>query len=168
MRGKFRRPERWWKAERPSKQVIEMIIREMEHAECIALMSNKALARLACSNDGMSYVVPISIRYVDGCILSFSRPGKKIEWMRRNDRVCVEIDEIWDKRQWKCVVAEGRFHELTEMIERERAWSLLQKNFDWWEPGGFKTTSQTVHESLDPVYFKIEITSMSGHRAFDE
>jgi len=145
-----------------------MFVHEMDHAECIALMANKALARLACSNDGMSYVVPISFQYVDGYILSFSRPGKKIDWMRKNGRVCVEIDEIWDKRQWKCLVAEGLFHELTELSEREHAWSLLQKQFDWWEPGGYKTTAESVGEALDPVYFKIEITRMSGRRAFDE
>lgn len=145
-----------------------MNIREMDRSDCIALLSSSRLARLACSKDNIPYVVPISFRYVDGHILSVSRPGQKIEWMRSNAHVCLEVDQISHKRQWKSLVVHGLFRELTDTDEREVTWSILQEQNDWWEPGGMKPMSQHVEGGLDPVYFRIEIGSMSGRQAFDE
>ena len=145
-----------------------MNIREMQHSDCIGMLSSGRLARLACCKDNIPYIVPISFRYVENHILSFSRPGKKIDWMRENPRVCLEIEQLADKIQWKCLLVEGSFRELKNRDEREYAWSLLQRDNDWWEPGGIKPAAQHVKESLDPVYFKIEIDRMSGREAFKD
>ena len=145
-----------------------MLVRVMDRSDCITLLSSSRLARLACSKDNIPYVVPISFRYVDGHIVSFSRPGQKIDWMRSNAHVCLEVDQISDKLQWKCLVIQGLFRELTDMNEREATWSILQEQIDWWEPGGMKPVSQRVEGGQDPVYFRIEIGSMSGRQAFDE
>lgn len=145
-----------------------MKIREMQHSDCTRLISNSRLARLACCKDNVPYVLPISFRYFDGHILSFSRPGKKIEWMRKNPRVCVEIEHISDKHEWKCVLVDGVFREITQRDEREYAWSILQEVNDWWEPGGLKPNFRHAEGDLDPVYFKITFESMSGREAYKE
>ena len=57
------------------------------------------LARLACSHAEQPYVVPISFAY-DGesnCLFSFSAIGKKVQWMRENPKVCVEVEDVADR-----------------------------------------------------------------------
>lgn len=127
-----------------------MNIREMDRSDCLALLSSSRLGRLACSKDNVPYVVPTSIRYVDGVIFSFSLPGQKIDWMRSNPHVCLEVDQISDKLQWKCLVIQGQFHEFTDPNGRDLAWSILQEQNDWWEPGGMKLPSQRA-EGNGPI-----------------
>jgi len=53
------------------------------------------VGRIACSSKDQPYVVPISFSYESPShIYIFSTFGKKIEWMRRNPKVCLEVDEI--------------------------------------------------------------------------
>jgi nitroimidazol reductase NimA-like FMN-containing flavoprotein (pyridoxamine 5'-phosphate oxidase superfamily) len=43
--------------------------------------------------------------------------GQKIEWMRLNPLVCVEIDEIPSDVDWTSMVVRGRYEELPEKPE---------------------------------------------------
>jgi len=74
------------------------------------------LARLACTHENQPYVVPVYIAYdkTSGCLYGFTTPGQKIEWMRANPLVCVEVDEVAAHDQWVSVIAFGRFEELPE------------------------------------------------------
>ena len=59
------------------------------------------------------------------CFYGFTTPGQKLEWMRANPLVCVEVDEVEAYDQWVSVIAFGRFEELPETPgsddERRRA-----------------------------------------------
>ena len=116
-----------------------MIIRTLSAPECTALLKANRLARLACAKDGRPYVVPIHYAYADNHLYAFSMPGKKIEWMRDNPLVSVQVDERGEGRAWRSVVLDGLYEELPDRIghklEREHAWSLLSKHANWWEPG---------------------------------
>ena len=52
---------------------------------------------LQCVTDCQPYVVPLSFGY-DGCFLYFhtAREGRKIDMIRRNNRVCFEFDILHD------------------------------------------------------------------------
>src|SRR5580693_1311536 len=39
-----------------------------------------------------------------------------------------------------------------------------QKKANWWEPGCAKTIIRGTARSLDPVYFRIQIVQITGHR----
>lgn len=39
-------------------------------------------------------------------------PGKKIEMMRKNPHVCVQVEDVQNFFQWESVIAWGRFEEL--------------------------------------------------------
>jgi hypothetical protein len=94
-----------------------MIVEEMSREECSQVLAEARLARLACAADNQPYVVPMYLVYhqaPDGedCLYGFTTIGQKVEWMRANPLVCVEVDEVSSRTEWVSVVAFGRYEEL--------------------------------------------------------
>ena len=94
-----------------------MVIREMTRQECLQVLAESRLARLACSNENQPYVVPVYLSYYEatGCLYGFTTLGQKVDWMRANPLVCVEVDEMTDHDNWVSVIAMGRFEELEQI-----------------------------------------------------
>lgn len=148
-----------------------MIIRELSAAQCIALIEANRLARLACSMDNRPYLVPIFFAYSDRCAYAFTMPGRKLDTMRANPNVALLVEE-GEGRTWASVVAEGRFEELPDRIGhkrlRDRAWSLLSKHVDWWEPGALKPVLPAVANHSPHVFYRVHVERMSGRQALVE
>ena len=71
-----------------------MRIYELSGEECRLALARSSIGRLGCSHENQPYVVPISLAYECDYIYALSTLGQKIEWMRTNPRVCVQVDEI--------------------------------------------------------------------------
>lgn len=146
-----------------------MIIKTLSAPECTALLVKNRLARLACARNGQPYVIPIYYAYADSCLYAFSMPGKKIDWMRENSLVSVQVDERGAGREWESVIVDGRYEELPDRIgykvERDRAWSVLSKHVDWWEPGALKPVTPPISDRSPHVFFRISVEELSGRRA---
>jgi nitroimidazol reductase NimA-like FMN-containing flavoprotein (pyridoxamine 5'-phosphate oxidase superfamily) len=99
-----------------------MKIREMTKEECFHVLAGARLARLACAKDNQPYVVPVYIAFdrACACFYGFTTPGQKIEWMRANPRVCVEVDEVASYDRWLSVIAFGHYDELAEPSEDDK------------------------------------------------
>jgi len=95
----------------------------MSREECLRVLAGVRLARLACAQENQPYVVPVYLAYdeADGCLYGFTTPGQKVEWMRANPLVCVEMDEVAAFDQWVSVVVFGRYEELPETPECDDA-----------------------------------------------
>lgn len=139
-----------------------MIVREMRRAACYDLVHTQSVARLGCCKDGQPYIVPIHYAYSDSRLFSFSLPGRKVDYMRSNPKVCLEIEHFSDPRHWKCVVIDGVYHELSGTEDREHAWRLLQGRNDWWEPGALKPEPQEITSDRSHLYFEIIINDLTG------
>nr|WP_316650588.1 pyridoxamine 5'-phosphate oxidase family protein [uncultured Gellertiella sp.] len=143
-----------------------MIVKELTHNACIAVIAAQRLARLGCALDNQPYVVPIHYAYEANRIYGFSLPGKKLDILRRNPRVCLQIEEHAGGGLWKSVVVEALFREFPAVgegsDEHMHAWSLLQTHADWWEPGGLKPDMQTLEAAVRPVFFAFDIVTVSG------
>lgn len=144
-----------------------MLIQKMTRQACVELLKRTKIARLACSNEGQSYITPMSFVYDGDCLYSFSTVGQKITWMRANPLVCVEMDELVSPHEWKTVVALGRYEELANTPGddelRSYAYALLRRRPLWWEPGYVKTIVDGKERPLEFLYFRIHIDQMSGH-----
>ncbi len=146
-----------------------MIVKELTQRECIDILMASSLGHLACAKDNRPYVVPITFTFADNHIYSFSLTGQKIEWMRKNPQVCLQVDDFKEGRAWKSVVVQGVYEELPDRIgskrEREHAWSLLSKHANWWEPDGLKPSpaAGTSH-----VFYRIQIETLTGRHAVNE
>ena len=146
-----------------------MIVKDMTRQECLDVLSASRLGRLACVRDNQPYLVPIYCVFADNNLYSFSMMGQKIEWMRTNPHVCVEIDQFTQTREWRSVVAYGRYEELADspqwQRERLHAWSLLQTQANWWEPGGLKPDPQPLAAASVHLFYRIRIERLTGRQA---
>jgi nitroimidazol reductase NimA-like FMN-containing flavoprotein (pyridoxamine 5'-phosphate oxidase superfamily) len=73
---------------------------------------------------------------------------------------------------WVSLVIFGSYEELPDIpafkIERELTYELLQRQANWWEPGYAKTIIRGAERPLEPVYFRIRIARITGHRSVAE
>ena len=149
-----------------------MVIHELTRQAGLELLARTHLGRLGCSRAAQSYVVPIYFAYHDNFLYSFSTVGRKIEWMRANPLVCVEADELADSSQWISVIIFGEYEELSDTPDlgsvRALAHQLLQQKSAWWEPGYVKTILHGTERPLVPIYYRIRIVEITGHRADPE
>lgn len=146
-----------------------MLIQEMTQQERVDLLTRAHLGRLACSLGNQPYVVPCYFGYSDSYLYSFSTAGQKIDWMRANPLVCVQADEIVSQEEWASVIVFGRYEELHDTPDYRRSRALahdvLQKRGLWWEPGYAKTLVHGTERPLVPVFYRIHINDITGHRA---
>lgn len=149
-----------------------MIVREMTRSECVDLLSSVRLGRLACTTvAGRPYVVPIHYAVSGNHIYSFSLPGQKIDGMRENPLVCLQADKIEDAG-WRSIVVNGKYEELPDRVghkvQRDRAWSLLSKYANWWEPGSLKPVGQQQSSSERHLFYRILIEEITGRQGVPE
>jgi uncharacterized protein len=91
-----------------------MLIQEMSERDCSNALTRAKVGRLACAHDNQPYVVPIYFVYEEPYLYGFTTLGQKVEWMRSNPLVCVELDEVQNREQWTSILLFGRYEELPE------------------------------------------------------
>jgi uncharacterized protein len=142
-----------------------MRIIAISQQECSEMLKRVSMGRLACSLNDQPYIVPVAFAYEPGCIYFFSTFGKKIEWMRQNPKVCLQADEIGNRSNWLSVVVTGTYLELREpqyTSEREHALEQLSQYSEYWQNPLAERREQTSDLSIEPIFFRIDIESMSG------
>jgi nitroimidazol reductase NimA-like FMN-containing flavoprotein (pyridoxamine 5'-phosphate oxidase superfamily) len=145
-----------------------MVIDEMTEQQCFAFLERSSFGRLACSHDDQPYVVQLSLAYHDKYLYALSTFGQKIAWMRKNPKACVSLDEIASQSEWTSVIVNGTYQELTTprfTEERGLAHRLLEKHHDWWQNPLAERQAKVGDRLIDPIFFRIEIASVTGLRA---
>ena len=148
-----------------------MEVNEMAAGECKVVLEHASLGRLGCSYENQPYVVPIRFAYDSGYLYVFCTFGQKVRWMRANPKVCVQTDQIENQGEWISVIVHGEYEELPEpqyTAERKHASSLLAKRHHWWLNALGERQMRVAENSIEPLFFRIRIQSMSGLRATDE
>ena len=137
-------------------------------AEIEDVITNQILARIGCHYDNRTYVVPISYAYDGSNFYCHSYEGMKTQMMRKNPKVCLQIDNMKNMADWKSVVCWGEAIELTKEMERTEAINhLLARKLPI-------QSSETTHlfydwpftdsgdHLLPGALFRIKITEKSG------
>ena len=127
-----------------------MLIHELNQAECAEFLSRNSVGRLGCALFNQPYIVPIHFSFDADrtCLYAFSMIGQKIEWMRKNPRVCVEVDEIAGKDQWTTVLVFGRYHELERSPKDAEARNARNGCFRHARNGGFRLLEKCPHPNI--------------------
>jgi hypothetical protein len=148
-----------------------MVVREMTEKECRGVLERASMGRLGCSSDDQPYIVPVYLAYEPDYIYVFSTFGQKIQWMRANPKVCIQIDEITKESQWVSVIAHGFYQELPEpqyAAERAHARDLLGKRYQWWLNALAERRTELRDDMIAPLFFRLHIDSMTGVCALAE
>jgi nitroimidazol reductase NimA-like FMN-containing flavoprotein (pyridoxamine 5'-phosphate oxidase superfamily) len=145
-----------------------MRIVEISQDECKDLLNRTSVGRLACSLENQPYVVPMCFVYESDHLYVFSTLGQKIKWMRQNPKVCLQADQVVDRSNWISVVLSGTFAELREAGEKSHARERLAKFSDWWQTPLAERREHISDLSIEPIFFRVDIASMSGLRGISE
>ncbi len=131
----------------------DMTIEDMEK-----MLSTVSHGRLGLCADNEPYVVPVAFGYINGKIyLHGAKTGKRVDYVKRNPRVCFEVDSYNKDGSWRSVIAYGiaTLSEKTEM-KLKCMNALAQK---W--PGSRRVDYATV-EKMDICVCEIDIEQMTG------
>ena len=134
------------------------VIRTLDKAQIEQLLHTAIVGRIACSHpdEPRPYLVPLAYGYDGDAIYAHSGPGRKLDYMRANPLVTIEVDTAEASDRWRSVVAEGEFEELAG-ADRERALRLIYP-------------APTAIPELGPhtAVFRIVLTSKSGRYELPE
>ena len=97
---------------------------ELSEREVDKVLYGEQLGRIGCHADGVTYVVPVSYVYDGTHIYALSGEGMKVRMMRKNPKVCFEVEHVERWYHWRTAIVWGTFEELRDE-EAERAYHLL-------------------------------------------
>ena len=92
----------------------------MTHDEMERLLEKCSCGRLGLNFQNEPYVVPVTYKYDQGRIFFHSaKQGKKVDFIKNNNRVCFEVDELQGDLGWATVICYGTVT-LREDIEAKK------------------------------------------------
>lgn len=141
---------------------------KLEKSETEQLIKRQLIGRIGCHANGITYVVPVSYAYDGTSIYVHSGDGRKLEIMRKNPKVCFQVDDTRNLSNWQSVICWGEFEELKKEEDRKVALDLLNQRV---LPS---ISSQTMHitpewpfspdknATINGIFFRIYITEKTG------
>lgn len=144
---------------------------ETDHARLKALtpreidevLDHGSHAHLGCHYWRETYVVPLTYVRNEDFIYSHTLAGKKIEMMRANPQVCVQIEEIESLFKWRSVILWGRFEELEGLDAASGMRLLIKKVADLERERGLTPLEVELSAILSKaILFRIRIEKATG------
>ncbi|HKC63581.1 MAG TPA: pyridoxamine 5'-phosphate oxidase family protein [Pyrinomonadaceae bacterium] len=136
------------------------MIKHLNQDESRELLRKNRTARLGCIADDGPYVVPVNYIFDGECAYLHSLPGYKIQAMRVDPRVCLQVDEIADELNWKSVQVFGTYEEITNRRERAEALNHLLARFSRLTP--VESFIAVDAGAPAPVVFRIRADRITG------
>ena len=127
------------------------------------------VCRLALSENGQPYIIPLCFGYEDNNLYFHSaREGKKLDILRKNNNVCFEIDIdlelVKGKKACDCsmkyqsVIGFGKAELIEDIESKRRAFNIIMQNY---LEGSFEYPDESIQKT---VIIKVEIESMTGKK----
>jgi uncharacterized protein len=89
------------------------------------VLASELVGRIGCHADDETYVIPISYGYDGTYVYCHTTEGKKLQMMRKNPKICFQVDNMKDMGNWKSVLLQGQFEEVKEKEQRTAAMQVL-------------------------------------------
>jgi uncharacterized protein len=141
---------------------------KLNNEEIDDLLARQFVGRIGCHADGVTYIVPVSYAFDGTSIYVHSYNGMKMEMLRKNPRVCFQVDDTRNLAYWQSVICWGQFEELKDEAGKDRALKILQSRI---LP---VLSSETMHvakdwpfpskedKKMEDIFFRIRLTDRSG------
>lgn len=100
---------------------------KLNSTEIEKLIHEQFIGRLGCHSDGLTYIVPFSYAYDGNYIYCHSFEGMKVDIMRKNPKVCFQVDNTKNLANWQSVICWGTFEEIPAGEERNNALRKLEE-----------------------------------------
>jgi len=76
------------------------------------ILSSQSVCRLACTDGKKPYVTPVTYAYDGKFIYGQTQEGTKLNILRKNPNVCLQMDIMNSMNNWQSVLVYGKFEEL--------------------------------------------------------
>ena len=146
------------------------MIQDLATKEGKQLLSDNYIGHLAFIAGEWPYSIPITYYYnaAKNMIISYAAEGHKIEAMRTNPNVSLEVNEINSVSTWRSVLAHGKFEELQgidaryhlhEFAEGVKAIILRKEGKD---ARAISEFSCKMESNQNPIVFRIVVDEMTA------
>jgi len=135
-----------------------MSISKLGDRDSLAILREGTLGRLGCIAADWPYVVPVNYFFDGKDIYVHTLPGKKLDALRANPRVCLQVDDIKDSYNWRSVIAYGTFEEVSNEETRENLLTKLYSRLSHMTP----VESRLVKGSKGTIVFRIKVEEVTG------
>jgi nitroimidazol reductase NimA-like FMN-containing flavoprotein (pyridoxamine 5'-phosphate oxidase superfamily) len=137
---------------------------EMSPTQIEQVLEDSRIGRLCMADtDGRPYSVPLPFCWHDGALyLRLPLSGRKGSILRRNDRVCFEVDQFTDTLDDYCsVLIEGRLIPVTDLAEKQRVKQLNDAKYRRLR-GGYRPGHGRATPLEELPMRKIAVEQLSG------
>ena len=142
----------------------------VEKKDIETVIAAARVCRLAMSDNEQPYIVPLCFGYADDVLYIHSAmEGKKLDILKKNNRVCFEIDidtEVkigktpceWGMR-FRSVIGFGKAHFIDDAESKRSALDTIMRQYS---NDAFEYPDKVMDKT---VVIRVEIESMTGKRA---
>jgi nitroimidazol reductase NimA-like FMN-containing flavoprotein (pyridoxamine 5'-phosphate oxidase superfamily) len=126
------------------------------------------VGRIGCYAFGKVYVVPVAYVFEKNYIYMHSREGLKIKMMRKNPKVCFEVESKENMVNWRTVIIQGRYEELKTLSEQNKAMKILSDRFlpfqvsEAVKPTQINDPPLKIQKEHKPKIYRISVDEISG------
>jgi len=135
-----------------------MKIGRLKLSDALTILHENRLGYLGCISNGEPYVLPINYYFDGKHIFSHSLPGMKIDALRKNPQVCLQVSQIRDSYHWRSAIAYGAYDEISDPRMEEEIMAEMYKHIEQLTP----VESKMIATSEKMVVFRIRLTEITG------
>jgi uncharacterized protein len=132
------------------------------------VLHSQFIGRIGCSTEGNIYIVPVTYVYHDGYIYAHAKEGEKVQMMRKNPKVCFEVDIIDTMTNWRSVIVWGEYEELKDKSEQRTGMKIMNDRLAPFVTSETVRTSESsaqsaiIEKGLKAVAYRIRVTKKTG------
>lgn len=136
------------------------------------ILRNNYLGHLAYLSQGKPYVIPVTYYFDpdENTIISYTSQGHKIDAMRKNNSVAVQVEEMQSMFNWESAMVHGTFEELEGSIAKQKLHqftegvkSIIQRK-EHKEVEFINEFSSKLYSRGIPIVYRIKILEVMGKR----
>lgn len=141
-----------------------------EISEIESIINSSAICRIALSENGQPYVIPVCFGYCNKTLYFHSaNAGKKLDMIKKNNNVCIEFDIYkglvtnghpcnWDV-QFKSVIGYGKAYYIDGAQEKINALNIILKHYS------DESFAYPENSIKNVTVIKVEIEELTGKRS---
>ena len=137
------------------------MVKNLNENEARDLLNDQKFGHLGCVlESGEPYVVPVNYLFKDDGIYVHLLPGQKLDAMRVNHKICLQVEKIIDSCRWQSVIAFGEFQEIKRINAKIEILKEFSVRFEHLAP-----VEAMIEEEWNlggTVVFRINIKRITG------
>lgn len=97
--------------------------------ECRRILAEGRIAHIACTSEGEPYVTPMSYVIIEGDLYFRTGPGRRVNALREQPHVCVEVTILRGGDAWESALFWGRARFVEDSTTRSEVVAALLRKY---------------------------------------